>query len=454
MVFRRLKSVLLVAFIPVILAFLAWGKESSQQTTGTEGLTLLYTGDSIGYLEPCGCASGQLGGLPRRATAVKLIRQGAKNVLLLSNGNLIQGGRTYEKLKLEVIFAAFKEMRYTAVNVGARDLSFGIETLKRAAEAAEIPLVSANLTHNGKRVFLPYLTFRYALPDQKLQVAVVGLVSPKQAPNLQSVDEAIKVEDPLARLRSILPEFSGRVDHIVLLYQGHPSEAVEMAQTFPKLSVIICSSPEATVRPPTQEGNCWIVNTGQKGQFLGRVSLFPPDAIASTYAQYSTLRLSQEIPDHPVIAELLKGYQTMLEEHLKKGGEVKADEDKITLVGGGVFVGSEKCQSCHRYEYEIWKESKHSHAYATLIEKGHASDLECLKCHTTGYGYDVGFITHAKTPHLENVGCENCHGPGSNHLRTPRKGYGGANAQNCLGCHTTENSPHFNHAQYLRKIAH
>src|SRR6185312_9998287 len=67
--------------------------------------------------------------------------------------------------------------------------------------------------------------------------------------------------------------------------------------------------------------------------------------------------------------------------------------------------------------------SKHSHAYQTLVDAKHPSlrqyDGECIVCHTVGFGYKSGFTDAIKTPHLENVGCESCHGPGSLHAKNP-----------------------------------
>ncbi len=50
-------------------------------------------------------------------------------------------------------------------------------------------------------------------------------------------------------------------------------------------------------------------------------------------------------------------------------------------------------------------------------------DPECLACHTVGWNpqevfrYHSGFISLEKTPQLTGQGCENCHGPGSNHTQ-------------------------------------
>jgi len=81
-------------------------------------------------------------------------------------------------------------------------------------------------------------------------------------------------------------------------------------------------------------------------------------------------------------------------------------------------VGVEACTSCHEEERKVWDGTPHAHAYATLQKDFKEYNLECVSCHVTGYGRPGGStVTH--TDKLVDVGCEVCHGPGSNHIRSP-----------------------------------
>jgi predicted CXXCH cytochrome family protein len=55
----------------------------------------------------------------------------------------------------------------------------------------------------------------------------------------------------------------------------------------------------------------------------------------------------------------------------------------------------------------------------TLVASGDEDNELCFSCHTVGYTEASGFIDLDTTPHLANVQCESCHGPGSNHLADP-----------------------------------
>jgi hypothetical protein len=87
------------------------------------------------------------------------------------------------------------------------------------------------------------------------------------------------------------------------------------------------------------------------------------------------------------------------------------------------FVGHKVCKECHGIDkignqYKIWVSSPHANAYKELLTANAAEiaaknritspeeDSQCLKCHATGKGAVEEIVE-------EGVGCESCHGPGS-----------------------------------------
>jgi len=96
------------------------------------------------------------------------------------------------------------------------------------------------------------------------------------------------------------------------------------------------------------------------------------------------------------------------------------------------FVGNKDCRKCHLKEFKSWNETKMANAYEILKsgqraeakervgldpEKDYTQDVECLPCHTTGYGKSGGFVSLEKTPELAGVGCESCHGAGAEYTK-------------------------------------
>lgn len=137
------------------------------------------------------------------------------------------------------------------------------------------------------------------------------------------------------------------------------------------------------------------------------------------------------------------------------------------------YVGSSKCKICHKGDkngniWETFEAGVHANSMASLIAKGEENNPECLACHTTGYGAG-GFGTEGLDPKvaegLNHVGCEACHGPGSeyksktvmeNHEAALAAGMIVPTEATCVKCHN-EKSPTFkgfNFAEYWAKIEH
>jgi len=97
---------------------------------------------------------------------------------------------------------------------------------------------------------------------------------------------------------------------------------------------------------------------------------------------------------------------------------------------GRKYVGVKTCRTCHKAaergdQYSKWKKGPHAKAYATLgtdkakklaAEAGVSGDPQksdqCLKCHVTGYGKPPESFGR-KYRVEDGVGCESCHGAGS-----------------------------------------
>ena len=84
-----------------------------------------------------------------------------------------------------------------------------------------------------------------------------------------------------------------------------------------------------------------------------------------------------------------------------------------------IYVGMDKCKKCHSEHVKTYSDWKYSRNFRILEMRGKDHDPQCLRCHTTGYGKQGGFMSVEKTPHMKNVQCEACHGPASLHVKAP-----------------------------------
>lgn len=129
--------------------------------------------------------------------------------------------------------------------------------------------------------------------------------------------------------------------------------------------------------------------------------------------------------------------------------------------GANTYVGSSACRECHPEEYENFMTyAKKSISFQSIErQRKHLTADEirqCYPCHTTGYGRPGGFISIEETPHLMNAGCEVCHGPGAEHVRTADAAtiIGRMSKKDCEICHISERVKAFKYKPLVHGGAH
>ena len=89
------------------------------------------------------------------------------------------------------------------------------------------------------------------------------------------------------------------------------------------------------------------------------------------------------------------------------------------LASPPMYVGVSSCSACHEPQHQNWFGTIHRTAFNTLVNGGAGDNVLCFPCHSVGYGKPSGFVDLETTPQFAGVQCENCHGPGSNHVIDP-----------------------------------
>jgi hypothetical protein len=120
------------------------------------------------------------------------------------------------------------------------------------------------------------------------------------------------------------------------------------------------------------------------------------------------------------------------------------------------YRGAEICAGCHAGnggpggdQFTAWQDSAHAGAIDALAAIGQDENANCLVCHTVGtYGLfadgalDNGGYDETAVERLQNVQCENCHGPGSQHPSPDFSSVAASmDAAVCGNCHTDEHHP-------------
>ena len=459
---------------------------------------LLMTGEQHGYFEPCGCSIHQLGGMARRADLVRILTEERKwPVGGLDVGGTVRRNRRQDQIKFLTLFEAFRKLKYGVVAVGLEELKLGADFLlqQQVVDPAEaqraVGIVGANVVlYDPPLEGWPLQSRIVQVGSVKIGVtAIVGQsLRDEVAPlgvmnNILVIDPVDAIPQALAALKVETP------DVLILLSHGQPEEAKQLAEKFPEFQIVLTAGgPEEADKTPVVVGNTWILQAGHKGKRVGVLGYFP-DSQTERF-RYDLIDLDdQRFENAPAMRELMKTYQQQLQDE-----EIStSDELLFKHPSGHAFVGADKCGECHTKAFNVWKSTPHAKAFKTLISGREGAvdplsrihDPECLSCHVTGWEpqqmlrYDTGFMSQQITPHLLNQQCENCHGPGSDHVRqqekfasdessvtleelksgqaTVRRTLAQAKSGDCAKCHDSDNDPKFTpdaFDQYWEKVKH
>jgi len=443
-------------------------------------LAIVITGQQMGYLEPCGCAGldRMKGGLGRRYMMLSQLRgQRGWPVVALDVGGNSKGFGLQAELKFHLVADAMRKMGYAVVGLGTSDLRMPTtDLLSEAAPIGEKPglLVSSNVGLFGFDAGFTGQARVVEAAGMKIGViSVLGKEYQKQINNPELV-----MADPETVLAKQLPELKQKkCDLLVLLAHATMKESIALARKFPDFDLVVTSggAPEPPDRAAPIEGTktTRLIEVGEKGMNAIVVAFFDDP---TTPFRYQRVPLDSRFPNSEQMKQLMAAYQGQLKDLGLEGLGIHAISHPRRETGGR-FVGSAKCESCHEPSYDVWKKSGHRKAWQTLLEVDPPRnfDPECISCHVVGWNpqkyfpYESGFQSAEKTPHLFDVGCEDCHGPGEKHVaaemgndkplqQAMRKAVHVSKEESekrlCLECHDLDNSPDFDFKTYWPKVEH
>lgn len=456
-------------------------------------LVLLLSGEMHGYLQPCGCARPQLGGMERRYELLKELHAKGWPVSAIDLGDLAPHQATDQgRMKFETALQALRLMDYAGVGIGHAELTLPLEQALGVAINYQPPaLLAANL--NDKEERFPEMFKRWTIDQPKVagkesgfKIGYVGVVGEKVAAQVAKKDASLQF-DPAgpaiaAALKEIEPQ---KPDLLVLLYQGPLAEAKKVAADQPAFRLVltldVSDEPSAF---PEKVGDTRFISLGHKGKYVGLLGVYRKGSGLNFEYQLQELGPYFELPRDKTnpVREAMRDYvvrvhsSNLLERWPKGSHPVQVEQPEAK------YVGATACKDCHKSAWAVCSNSPHAHAYESLVKKGEPvatrerkgqptllvgrqSDPECVRCHTTGFDYKSGFVDEKKTPHLLGNQCENCHGPASLHVADPKNpnfskplhltiGSEKVEYQVCRRCHDGDNDPNFKLELYWPKIRH
>jgi len=349
----------------------------------------------------------------------------------------------------------FKLLGYDAVGLADRDLRFGLAYLRSQIKRTQLPMVCANLY--DKRTKTTALTPYVIKNIGNVKVGVLGLMSDKV--DLGPARDSLAVQEPQMVAKRLIPEMRKKgAQVVVLLSQLGKVESEDLVTAVDGIDAVIVGRNVPMIQKGRLIKNTVACYGGEQGQYVGRtvITLGAGNKVVSS--DNETFMLGPEVGEKPEIAALVKDFEDKFNEKMRKVQMEAAAKQaaKQAAETPDRFVGTEVCQRCHTAEFAQWETTKHSKAWETLVEAKKDANTDCIPCHVVGYKKPGGYqgqgagTVEAK---MVDVGCENCHGMGTQHeafASNPKK----VGEATCLVCHTPDNSDGFNYATYLPHVIH
>ena len=251
-------------------------------------LTILHTNDVHSRLDPFpmdGSRNAGRGGVARRATLVRQIRQEQKNVLFFDAGDIFQGTPYFNVYKGEPEILAMNQLGYDAGTIGNHDFDGGIDNMVTQFGKATFPLLIAN--YDFKNTVLDGRTTPYKVFGKDgIRIGVFGLgiklegLVPKDAYRETKYLDPIETgNDVAARLRNEQKcDYVICLSHLGFKYDGpNVSDNVLAAKTR-HIDGIIGGHTHTFLDAPVTVNNAdgqpvWINQVGFAGINLGRIDL-------------------------------------------------------------------------------------------------------------------------------------------------------------------------------------
>lgn len=210
----KLKRFLLVsvAILSAVLISCTSVGEPRVYPEGPVSFTIVETTDIHGMIFPYDFLTEQESpvSMAQISTYVKGLRDAGKSVLLLDDGDSLQGQPTvyyynFVETEQEHLWASvLNYMGYDAVTMGNHDVETGKAVYSRLEKQVNMPLICANLVSekNGKPYFDPYTI----IEKDGVRIAVLGLLEPgieRQLPKV--LYEGLKTEDMVESAAKWIP---------------------------------------------------------------------------------------------------------------------------------------------------------------------------------------------------------------------------------------------------------
>jgi 5'-nucleotidase len=190
---------------------------------GETVITVIHTNDTHSQIDPFP-ADDRLfpgkGGVARRATLVKRVRQENPNTLLIDAGDAFQGTPYFNFYKGEVEYKSMSQIGYDAATIGNHEFDNGVAALAAAMKFATFDIVSSNYDVHGTE--LESRVKRYIVREVAgVRIGLFGLGVGPTALITPANFKGVTYLDPVETSRAVVKELKDKERCSLILCMSH-----------------------------------------------------------------------------------------------------------------------------------------------------------------------------------------------------------------------------------------
>ncbi|WP_152657537.1 bifunctional UDP-sugar hydrolase/5'-nucleotidase [Oceanobacillus sp. CFH 90083] len=299
-------------------------------------IIILFTSDVHGKISPYNSQDKSYDGkgYAKVSSIIKSVREQEKHVIVLDNGDMLQGTplshfalvEKKDETTIHPVITACNNIQYDAAVIGNHEFNYGREKLEKAIHDSNFPWLSANTVKKGTEepyFGTPYLIKKY----DDLTVGILGLTT-KNIPVWEPDRHIDRFDflDPVETAKKWVPFLKEELgaDIVVIAYHGGfeqdpvtgehiavsngENQGNELLAAIPEIDVLITGHQHLVYQAVTEDNRA-VIQSGTKGEFVGRIDLWAEKKGSSkpyelVQRETSLLSVKDAAADETILSEI------------------------------------------------------------------------------------------------------------------------------------------------------
>jgi 2',3'-cyclic-nucleotide 2'-phosphodiesterase (5'-nucleotidase family) len=265
---------------------------------------ILHTNNTNGALENCYCPDHPLGSIEKRSLYIQDFINSNPRTVVLDAGDFFTMSK--KLLKDSLVCEAYATIPYDGILLGDQELTRDVKFLNNVLPKIESSIILSNLEEPS----LPFVRKYKVIKRGGLSIGVVGILG-SNAMKYYSKDirDSIVLTDPASTVNEIVKRIRPRTDVIILLsHQGFDKDQV-LAKSLKGVNIILGAHSQTVPKEPVIVNDILISQAGREGYYVGLIELKLSKYKKIEDHIISTISMTQDMPDHPRIMELIKYFE-------------------------------------------------------------------------------------------------------------------------------------------------